>query len=97
MSVNEDVTKVIKEFNKAKRYIGISSTAAIVIAKVLGKKSKGPGVQITLGCTGSFNKWPLKNAIKHAKNWGNMTDHLNINEVSHDHNQRIVSTPASLS
>ena len=44
MTVVDDVKKVIKEFNKAGRYIGVSSNAGIIVAKVLGKKAKGPGV-----------------------------------------------------
>lgn len=59
MTVNDDVKKIIKEFNKAGRYIGVSSSAAIIVAKVLGKKNKGPGIKVTLGSAGNKEKWPL--------------------------------------
>ena len=67
MTVNDDVKKIVKEFNKASRYIGVSSSAAVILGKVLGKKNKGPGIKVTLGSAGNRQKWPLQNTIKHTK------------------------------
>ena len=49
MEVEKDVAEVIKEFHAKKKHIGLICISPILAAKVLGSKSGGAGINITLG------------------------------------------------
>ena len=49
MEIDQGTQDAIKAFKSANKPIGTSSQAGILVAGVLGKKNKGPGVQITVG------------------------------------------------
>ena len=58
MQVNIQVKKVIKQFHSHGKYIGVASNSILLVAKVLGRKSNGPGVELTLGWKGQKDVWP---------------------------------------
>jgi len=43
MTVQEDITKVIKDFHQAQKYMGVCCITPVVVAKVLGEFEGGPG------------------------------------------------------
>lgn len=92
MTVQEDVSQVLKDFHAAQKYIGLCCIAPVVAAKVFGTKSGGPGAKLTLGCKG--DDWPYNGAIDAATSFGNELAEKDINEVCVDAKNKIVSAPA---
>jgi len=94
MTVREDVTKVVKDFHQAQKYMGLCCISPIVAAKVLGKNSGGPGVKLTLGSKGSEENWPYQGSIEAASSFGNDMVEAEINELVHDFTNKIITAPA---
>lgn len=92
MTVQQDVAKVIKDFHGKQKYIGAICIAPMLLAKVLGEKSGGPGVKLTLGCKGKL--WPYKDSIDVASSFGNTLEEHDANSICHDQANKIISSPA---
>lgn len=54
--IQPDVERVVKDFHNAKKPVGMCCIAPVIGAKVLGKKSGGPGVTVTLGEEGGASQ-----------------------------------------
>ena len=59
MDVQEDISRILKEFHSAGKPIALCCISPILAAKVLG----GSGVEITLGRRGNESKWPYAGAL----------------------------------
>merc|ERR1719245_2074453 len=92
MTVEEDVSSVLKDFHSNQKYIGLVCISPIIAAKVFGKASGGPGIKLTLGCKG--DQWPHQGAIDAAQSFGNELVECHVTEVCHDEKNRIVTSPA---
>lgn len=87
--VNEDVVRVLKDFHKAKKPIGLCCIAPVLAAKVLGN------VTITLGRKDDGKgKWPHAGAIDAASQIGAIVVEKDVNEIAVDDKNLIVTTPA---
>lgn len=88
-TVNEDVMRVLKDFHKAKKPIGLCCIAPVLAAKVLGN------VVITLGKKDDGKgKWPHAGAIDAASAMGANVVEKDVNEIAFDDKNLIVTTPA---
>jgi enhancing lycopene biosynthesis protein 2 len=47
--VNPDVARIVKQFHDASKPVGMCCIAPVIGARVLGTKSGGPGVSVTIG------------------------------------------------
>ena len=92
MTVQEDVEKVLKDFQANKKYIGFCCISPIVAARVFGKKFGGPGLILTLGKKGE--NWPYAGSIEVATSFGNELAEKDISEICIDEKNKIISTPA---
>lgn len=88
MSVDKDVAKVMRDFRKAEKVIGLTCIAPIIAAKVFGSD----GVKLTLG--GRSENFPYAGSIDAAASFGAQMEECNVEEVCTDWVARIVSTPA---
>jgi enhancing lycopene biosynthesis protein 2 len=64
----------------------------LLLAKVFGKNSGGPGVKLTLGDEGE--NWPNAGTLKIAENFGNEVEKCEIGNVSVDENNKIITNCA---
>lgn len=88
-TVNEDVMRVLKDFHKAKKPIGLCCIAPVLAAKVFGN------VVITLGKKDDGKgKWPHAGAIDAACAMGANVVEKDVNEIAFDDKNLIVTTPA---
>jgi len=84
--VNPDVARLLRAMLAAHKPIGVSSLAAILVARVLGPVA---GVRLTLG-----SKHPP--AAKHAAVMGADMRPCTVDDVVVDQKARVISTPASI-
>ena len=87
MEVNEEIAKVLKDFNEAGKPIALCCIAPIIAAKVFG-----PKVSITLGKTG--DAWPYGGSLEAAASFGAKVEQKEVNEVCVDSKMKIVTSPA---
>jgi len=80
------VTAAIKAFYNAQKYILTTSYASVSVAFALGKKNKGPGVQITLG-----REPALSEKIDML---GNKHEETNVDGIVNDTKNKIMSVGA---
>jgi len=92
MAVQPDIEKVIKAFHTQKKHIGVCCIAPVLLGKVLGSKSGGPGLQMTLG--GKGDSWPFSGSIDATKSWGNTIEEKDVDQVTIDENNLVFTTPA---
>ncbi|TNV75987.1 hypothetical protein FGO68_gene2334 [Halteria grandinella] len=92
MTVNEDIQKVLQDFHKANKVIGLACISPVIAAKVFGTQSGGPGVTLTLGQKGE--KWPYNGSIDAATSFGNTHKDTELGEVCVDEKNKIYTTPA---
>lgn len=88
MTVDENLEKVIKDFYTAKKHIGMSCIAPILIAKVLGSD----GVKITLG--GKGENFPYDGALDVASSFGAEVEQMDMYQVCSDTKNNIFTAPA---
>ncbi|GLH13152.1 ES1-like protein, mitochondrial [Gryllus bimaculatus] len=86
-SVNDDVTRVLKEFHKARKPIGLCCIAPVLAAKILGN------VVLTLGKKDG-ECWPHSGAIEQAEKMGAKMEFKNVDEIAVDTKNNIITTPA---
>ncbi|KAK7866980.1 hypothetical protein R5R35_006815 [Gryllus longicercus] len=86
-SVNEDVARVLKEFHKARKPIGLCCIAPVLAAKILGN------VVLTLGKKDG-ECWPHSGAIEQAEKMGAKMEFKNVDEIAVDTKNNIITTPA---
>lgn len=85
-TVNPDVERVIKGFQKAGKPIALCCIAPVLAAKVLGKSAGGPGCSVTIGAdaatAGAIAKMGSTNIAK------------SVTEAVVDDKNKVVTTPA---
>ncbi|KAM9317488.1 glutamine amidotransferase-like class 1 domain-containing protein 3, mitochondrial [Gastrophryne carolinensis] len=85
-SVHSDVDRVLRDFNKAKKPIGLCCIAPVLAAKVI------PGVEVTVGQEDEQGgKWPYAGTAKAVQAMGGKHS---PKEVHVDKSHRVVTTPA---
>ncbi|KAI1885200.1 hypothetical protein AGOR_G00217730 [Albula goreensis] len=88
-TLNEDVERVLKEFHKAGKPIGLCCMASILAARVL------PEVEVTLGHEEDKDgKWPNTDFVKDIRAMGAKHCVKDVTEVHVDHKNKVVSSPA---
>jgi enhancing lycopene biosynthesis protein 2 len=92
MNVDSDVSRVILSFYNAKKPIGATCIAPIVLAKIFGTTAANPGIDLTLGKKGE--DWPYADSIEAASKLGNKVISCDVDEVCKDRFSKIVTTPA---
>lgn len=92
MTVQEDVTKVMKDFHSANKHIGLCCIAPILAAKVFGSNSGGKGAKLTLGCKG--DDWPYNGSIDAATSFGNEMVDCDLDNLVIDEQNKITTAPA---
>ena len=88
MTVQEDIERVLREFHAEKKVIGLTCIAPIIAAKVFGSE----GVKLTLG--GRSENFPYAGSIDAAASFGAEMVEQNVDEVTVDWKNHIVSSPA---
>uniref|UniRef100_A0A8C5QDT9 Glutamine amidotransferase class 1 domain containing 3 n=1 Tax=Leptobrachium leishanense TaxID=445787 RepID=A0A8C5QDT9_9ANUR len=88
-AVDQDVERVLKGFNKAKKPIGLCCIAPVLAAKVI------PGVEVTVGQEEEHEgKWPYAGTSKSIAALGGKHCAKDVHEVHVDEQHRVVTTPA---
>ncbi|XP_063301847.1 glutamine amidotransferase-like class 1 domain-containing protein 3, mitochondrial [Pelobates fuscus] len=87
--INSDVERVLKDFNKSKKPIGLCCIAPVLAAKVI------PGVEITVGQEEEHGgKWPYAGTAKSIGALGGKHCAKDVHEVHVDKRHSVVTTPA---
>jgi enhancing lycopene biosynthesis protein 2 len=87
MCVHEDVSTVLHDFHSTGKVIGMTSSAPILAAKVLGMKK----LKITLGRRGK--DFPYSEVIDLATSFGNNLVEMDVKETCVDWQNMIVTSP----
>jgi enhancing lycopene biosynthesis protein 2 len=85
-TVIPDVERVVKGFHSAGKPVAMCCIAPVIGAKVLGTRSGGPGVKLTIG-----NDPAVAAAMKH---WGSENIVKAVTEAAVDEQNRLASAPA---
>ena len=68
MTVDPDVDRIVKEFHKAGKPVGMCCISPVIAARVLGTKSGGPGATVTIGddpsTAAAIAAWGSKNTVQ---------------------------------
>lgn len=89
LTVNPDVERVIQDFQKAKKPIGLCCIAPVLAAKVI------PGCEVTVGQEQEEGgKWPYAGTAGAIKELGATHVPKNVTEAHVDEKNRIVTCPA---
>ncbi|UJR30146.1 hypothetical protein I4U23_017686 [Adineta vaga] len=94
MTVNEQLEKILKDFLRSRKPIGMCCISPVIAAKLI------PGVQLTLGKMKNLtdnetkNVFPYSGAVMSARQMGAETQECDINEICVDNHHRLVTTPA---
>ncbi|XP_059542579.1 glutamine amidotransferase-like class 1 domain-containing protein 3, mitochondrial isoform X3 [Myotis daubentonii] len=87
--VNKDVERVLKDFHKAGKPIGLCCIAPVLAAKVL------PGVEVTVGHEQEEGgKWPYAGTAEAIKAMGAKHCVKGVTEAHVDQKNKVVTTPA---
>lgn len=87
--VNKDVERVLKDFHKAGKPIGLCCIAPVLAAKVL------PGVEVTVGHEQEEGgKWPYAGTAEAIKAMGAKHCVKGVTEAHVDQKNKLVTTPA---
>ncbi|KAE8620983.1 hypothetical protein XENTR_v10004638 [Xenopus tropicalis] len=87
--VQQDVERVLTEFSKAKKPIGLCCIAPVLAAKVI------PGVEVTVGQEEELGgKWPYAGTAKSICALGGKHCAKEVDEAHVDSECRVVTTPA---
>jgi len=90
--VDEELARVIREFVKAGKPIGLCCIAPIIAAIVLAKEN-GKKIKLTLGQS-SGEGWPYAATIDKAIEFGVEHQPKNVDEICVDEEYKLVTTPA---
>lgn len=89
MKVNQDVERVVKEFHKAGKPIGLCCISPVLAAKLL------PGVEVTVGHEEEEGgKWPYAGTAQAIKTLGAKHCVKEVNEAHVDLKNKVVTSPA---
>lgn len=87
--LNPEVERVLKDFHKASKPIGLCCIAPVLAAKVI------PGVEVTVGHEEEEGgKWPYAGTVQAIKSFGGKHCVKDVNEVHVDKKNKVVTTPA---
>ncbi|KAG9473022.1 glutamine amidotransferase-like class 1 domain-containing protein 3, mitochondrial [Eleutherodactylus coqui] len=87
--VHNDVQRVLEDFHKAKKPIGLCCIAPVLAAKVI------PGVEVTVGQEEEQGgKWPYAGTAKAIQALGGKHCPKEVHEVHVDKSRNVVTTPA---
>ncbi|KAM8977783.1 glutamine amidotransferase-like class 1 domain-containing protein 3, mitochondrial [Pelodytes ibericus] len=87
--VHQEVERVLKDFNKAKKPIGLCCIAPVLAAKVI------PGVEVTVGQEEELGgKWPYAGTAKSINVLGGKHCAKEVDEIHVDVRNHVVTTPA---
>ncbi|CAN2387803.1 ES1 protein homolog, partial [Pristimantis euphronides] len=87
--VHDDVQRVLQDFNKAKKPIGLCCIAPVLAAKVI------PGVEVTVGQEEEQGgKWPYAGTAKAIQALGGKHCAKELHEIHVDKTRNVVTTPA---
>ncbi|XP_068122428.1 glutamine amidotransferase-like class 1 domain-containing protein 3, mitochondrial [Hyperolius riggenbachi] len=88
-SVHSEVERILQDFNKAKKPIGLCCIAPVLAAKVI------PGVEVTVGQEEEQGgKWPYAGTSKAIQGMGGKHSAKEVHEVHVDKTHKVVTTPA---
>jgi len=88
-SVNEDVSRVLKEFHDKKKPIGLCCIAPVLAAKVLS------GCEVTVGSDKEEDgRWPYAGTAAAITSLNSKHIIKNVDEIHTDEGNKIVTTPA---
>ena len=90
--MDKEVEKALWGFFHAKKPIGATCIAPILLAKVFGTVKGNSGLDITLGKKG--DEWPYSESIDIANTLGNKLIYCDVDEICKDRYHKIVTTPA---
>jgi enhancing lycopene biosynthesis protein 2 len=94
MTVDENLTKILKDFLRSGKPIGMCCISPVIAAKLI------PGVKLTLGKMKNLteneakNVFPYSGAVLSARQMGADTQECDVNEICVDNHKQIVTTPA---
>ncbi|XP_054628894.1 ES1 protein, mitochondrial [Dunckerocampus dactyliophorus] len=87
-----DVERVLKEFHRSRKPIGLSSMAPVLACRVL------PSLEVTMGYeredTSRWGKWPHTNMVQVVKSMGARHNVREPYEAHVDEKNKVVSTPS---
>ncbi|XP_056435261.1 glutamine amidotransferase-like class 1 domain-containing protein 3, mitochondrial [Gadus chalcogrammus] len=87
--VNEDVERVLKDFHKAGKPIGLCCISPVLAAKLL------PGVEVTVGHEEEQGgRWPYAGTAQAIKALGAKHCVKDVTEAHVDHKNKVVTSPA---
>lgn len=90
-TVATELAEVIRNFHSSKLPIASCCISPLLLAKILGKKSGGPGIKLTLGDHSPSEIWPSSPCVSLATELGNFAE---LADPSIDLTNRIVTTYA---
>lgn len=93
MTVNQQLESILKDFHRGRKPIGMCCISPIILARLF------PGARLTLGKLKTLtdqdrSSFPYAGAVLAAKQLGAETDECDVNQVSVDEKNRLVTTPA---
>lgn len=90
--LNSDVEKVLKDFHRSKKPIGLASMAPLLACRVL------PGIEVTMGYerdeSSRWGHWPNTNMVQAVKSLGARHHVREPYEAYVDEKNRVISTPS---
>ncbi|XP_061842186.1 ES1 protein, mitochondrial [Nerophis lumbriciformis] len=91
--LHAEVERVLKDFHRSRKPIGLSSTAPVLACRVL------PSLEVTMGYerednTNRWGKWPHTNMVQAVKNMGARHNVREPYEAHVDEKNKVVSTPS---
>ncbi|XP_037113645.1 ES1 protein, mitochondrial [Syngnathus acus] len=90
--LHQDVERVLKDFHRSQKPIGLSSTAPVLACRVL------PSLEVTMGYEHDdkslWGKWPHTNMVQAVKSMGARHTVREPYEVHVDEKNKVVSTPS---
>ncbi|OWF41050.1 ES1 protein homolog, mitochondrial-like [Mizuhopecten yessoensis] len=89
MTIEKDVQRVIKDFHKESKPIGLCCIAPVLVAKLV------PGCEVTVGSDKEEGgRWPYAGTADAIESMGSKHIKKNVTDVHVDEKNRIVTTPA---
>lgn len=90
-TVSLELANAIKEFHSNRLPIASCCISPLLLAKILGSKSGGPGIKLTLGDSSPTEIWPSSPCISLASDLGNLPEFA---DPCVDNKNRVVTTYA---
>ena len=89
MKVNNNVERILKDFHKDEKPIGLCCIAPVLVAKVI------PGCELTVGSDQEEGgKWPYAGTVGAITSMGASHQKKDVTDTHVDKNNKIVTTPA---